>query len=73
MLYNARTCEFFGGVSLWDHDVVKAKEEIDDAEVQNADDRCSYSLEEARKNSSLSLEGSLSLDLKLFTATGLAS
>ncbi|RYP73509.1 hypothetical protein DL770_007759 [Monosporascus sp. CRB-9-2] len=72
MLYDARTSQFFGGISLWDNDVVNAKQELDEQKVQNADFTFSYSLEEARSNSSLDVEGSLSLDLKLLSATGSA-
>ncbi|KAH9231978.1 hypothetical protein K456DRAFT_1726233 [Colletotrichum gloeosporioides 23] len=72
MLYDARTSQFFGGVSLWDHSVVNAKQELNEAQVQNADFVLSHSLEEARTNCSLDAEGSLSLDLKLFSATGSA-
>ncbi|KAJ3962386.1 hypothetical protein N0V92_000863 [Colletotrichum tropicale] len=72
MLYDARTSQFFGGVSLWDHSVVNAKQELNEAQVQNADFILSHSLEEARTNYSLDAEGSLSLDLKLFSATGSA-
>ncbi|KAK4194626.1 hypothetical protein QBC40DRAFT_318891 [Triangularia verruculosa] len=73
MLYDARNGRFFADISLWDHGVVNAKEVVDNVKVQNAEYRYSYSLEEARKNSSLSLEDSLSLDLKLVTAKGSAS
>ncbi|KAI2624052.1 hypothetical protein GGS21DRAFT_325573 [Xylaria nigripes] len=72
MLYNARTSQFFGGLSLWDNTVVNAKQELDEKTVQNADFYYSYSLEEARKNNYLDVEGSLGLDLKLFSATGSA-
>ncbi|KXH68319.1 hypothetical protein CSAL01_01783 [Colletotrichum salicis] len=72
MMYDARTSEFFSGISLWDDSDVNPNEEVDDNQVQNAEFRFSESLEESRKNSSLGLEGSLSLDLQLVTATGAA-
>jgi len=72
MLYDVRASQFFGGVSLWSNEVVNAKQELDENKVQNADFNFSYSLEEARSNSSLNIEGSLSLDLKMFSATGSA-
>ncbi|KAF3206843.1 hypothetical protein TWF192_003049 [Orbilia oligospora] len=72
MLYNARSSQFFAGISLWDSAVVNPKQELDDGKVQNADFKVSYSLEEARRNSSLDAEGLLSLDLGIFSATGSA-
>src|SRR6266699_5204382 len=48
MLYDVRTGQFFGGMSLWDNDVVNAKQTLDDRVVQNAEFTYSYSLEEAR-------------------------
>lgn len=65
MLYDVRTSQFFAGVSLWNNDVVNAKQELDEQKVQNADYNFSYSLEEALSNSSLNVEGSLSLDLNI--------
>ncbi|KAK6361036.1 hypothetical protein TWF730_007151 [Orbilia blumenaviensis] len=72
MLYDVRTSNFFAGLSLWKNDVVNAKQNIDDEKIQNADFEFSYSLEESRKKSSLNVEGSLSLDLKILSATGSA-
>ncbi|KAG4218218.1 hypothetical protein PC116_g33302, partial [Phytophthora cactorum] len=72
MLYDARTMQFFAGVSLWDDDVVNKVQEKKEDKLQNTDYSLSYSLQEARNNSSLDVEGSLSLDLKLFSATGSA-
>ncbi|KAM0330220.1 hypothetical protein ACHAQA_004395 [Verticillium albo-atrum] len=72
MLYDVRTAQFFGGVSLWNNDIVNAKQELDDNKIQNAEFKFSSSLEESRSNNSLNVEGSLSLDLKIFSATGSA-
>ncbi|RYO92050.1 hypothetical protein DL763_004806 [Monosporascus cannonballus] len=72
MLYDVRTSQFFSGISLWNNDDVNAEQELDEQKVQNADFNFSYSLKEARSNSSLNVKGSLSLDLKLFSATGSA-
>ncbi|KAK6523032.1 hypothetical protein TWF281_002454 [Arthrobotrys megalospora] len=72
MLYNACSSQFFAGVSLWDNDVVNANQKLDEEKVLCTDFDFSCSLEEARKNSALDVEGSLSLDLKLFSATGSA-
>ncbi|KAI3011067.1 hypothetical protein CBS147346_1268 [Aspergillus niger] len=72
MLYDAYHSQFFAGVSLWKDSVVNVKQELDEAKIQNAEFVYSHSLEEARNNSSLDAEGSLSLDLKLFSATGSA-
>lgn len=73
MLYNARTGEVFSGVSLWDNVTVNQNQALDDHTVQNAEFSYSFSLEEARKNAALGLEGSLSLDLKIIDATGSAT
>ncbi|KAH8728828.1 hypothetical protein GQ44DRAFT_757223 [Phaeosphaeriaceae sp. PMI808] len=59
VLYDARTSQFFGVLSLWKHDIVNAKQYS-----------FSYSIEEARSNSDL--KGSISLDLKLFSTTSSA-
>jgi hypothetical protein len=72
MLYDVRTAQFFGGVSLWNNDVVNAKQTLDDNEVQNAEFTCSYSLDEARNHVALDVEGSLSLDLGIIKAIGSA-
>ncbi|QPC72255.1 hypothetical protein HYE68_003007 [Fusarium pseudograminearum] len=72
MLYNARTSELFAGISLWDNDVVNAKQTKDENRVQNAEFSFSTSIEDSRKNSSLDVEGSLTLDLKMVQATGSA-
>ncbi|KAK6512522.1 hypothetical protein TWF481_001406 [Arthrobotrys musiformis] len=72
MLYDARSSQFFAGISPWDNAFVNAKQELDEVRVQNGDFDFWYSLEDARKGSSLDLEGSLNLDLKILTATGSA-
>ncbi|WKT40267.1 hypothetical protein QSH57_005073 [Fusarium oxysporum f. sp. vasinfectum] len=72
MLYNVRTSELFAGVSLWDNAVVNAKQTTDENKVQNAEFSYSTSIEESRKKSSLDVEGSLTLDLKMVQATGSA-
>jgi hypothetical protein len=72
MLYDVRTAQFFSGVSLWNNDVVNAKQTLDDHEVQNAEFTCSYSLDEARNHVALDVEGSLSLDLGIIKAIGSA-
>ncbi|KAK2741696.1 neoverrucotoxin subunit beta-like protein [Colletotrichum kahawae] len=72
MLYDVRTSRFYGGVSLWDNSVVNAKQELDEAQVQNADFVLSDSLEQARESVYLDTEGSLNLDLKLCSAIGSA-
>ncbi|KAK1490764.1 hypothetical protein CCUS01_14359 [Colletotrichum cuscutae] len=72
MMYDARTSQFFSGISLWDNSIVNPTAEIDTKQLQGAEFHFSESLEESRKNSSLGLEGSLGLDLQLVTATGAA-
>ncbi|KAF4773552.1 hypothetical protein HER10_EVM0001731 [Colletotrichum scovillei] len=72
MMYDARTSQFFSGISLWDNSTVNPTAEIDTKQLQGAEFHFSESLEESRKNSSLGLEGSLGLDLQLVTATGAA-
>ncbi|KAJ1323456.1 Down syndrome cell adhesion molecule-like protein 1 [Microdochium nivale] len=71
MLYDVRKSQFFGGVSLWCNDDVNPVQPPDEL-IQNADYKFSYSIEEARKNCLLDVEGSLSLDLKILSATGSA-
>ncbi|KAK7743328.1 hypothetical protein SLS62_010651 [Diatrype stigma] len=72
MLYDARTMQFFAGVSLWDNTVVNEHQELKADKLQNSHYSLSYSLQEARNNNALNIEGSLGLDLKLFSATGAA-
>ncbi|OTA99812.1 hypothetical protein M426DRAFT_16044 [Hypoxylon sp. CI-4A] len=64
--------QFFAGISLWDNKVVNENQELEHDRLQNSQFSPSYSLQEARNNNSLNLEGSLRLDLKLFSATGSA-
>ena len=72
MLYDVRTAQFFGGFSLWNNNVVNAKQTLDERTVQNADFTSSCSLDEARNHVALDIESSLSLDLGLIKATGSA-
>ncbi|KAK0512138.1 hypothetical protein JMJ35_005266 [Cladonia borealis] len=72
MLYDVRTAQFFGGLSLWNNNVVNAEQTLDEHAVQNADFTYSYSLDEARNHVTLDVESSLSLDLGLIKATGSA-
>lgn len=72
MLYDARSMQFYAGVSLWDDEVVNKHQELEEGKVQDSQYSLSYSLQEARKNSSLDIEASLGLDLKLFSASGSA-
>ncbi|KAK0710201.1 hypothetical protein B0T26DRAFT_755299 [Lasiosphaeria miniovina] len=51
---------------------VNARQTLDDHVVQNAEFAFTYSLEEARGNAALDVEGSLSLDLDIINATGSA-
>lgn len=71
-LYDARTRSFFSGISLWDSASFADKEKANENQVQNADYYFTYSLDEARKKNLLDIEGSLSLDLKAFSASGSA-
>ncbi|KAG9496544.1 hypothetical protein J7337_011320 [Fusarium musae] len=71
-LYDARTRSFFSGMSLWDSESMAEKEQTNENQVQNADYYFTYSLDEARKENLLDIEGSLSLDLKMFSASGSA-
>ena len=71
-LYDVRSLQFFGGISLWKDSEVNAVQQKDDNKVQNAEYRFTYSLDEARNDNSLNIEGSLALDLKMFSAEGSA-
>ena len=71
-LYDVRSSQFFGGMSLWKNSEVNAVQKTDDIKVQNAEYRFTYSLDEARNDNSLDVEGSLALDLKMFSAEGSA-
>ena len=71
-LYDVRSSQFFGGISLWKDSDVNAVQQADDKKVQNAEYRFTYSLDEARNDNSLSIEASLALDLKMFSAEGSA-
>src|ERR1700759_2131712 len=44
MLYDVRTAQFFSGVSLWNNEVVNAKQELDEQSVQNAEFTYAFSL-----------------------------
>lgn len=72
MLYDVRSQQFFGGISLWKDSEVNAVQAVDEKKVQNAEYRFTYSLDEARADNSLNIEGSLALDLKAFSAEGSA-
>ncbi len=72
MLWDARTGEVFGGISLWKDSDVNATQEIEEGKVQHAAYAYSLSLDEARKNSGIDAEGALSLDLGIIEATGAA-
>jgi hypothetical protein len=72
MLYDVRSQQFFGGISLWKDSEVNAAQATADNKVQNAEYRFTYSLDEARSDNSLNIEGSLALDLKAFSAEGSA-
>jgi hypothetical protein len=72
MLWDARTGEVFGGISLWKDSDANAAQEIEEGKVQGAAYAYSLSLDEARKNSGLDAEGSLSLDLGIIEAKGTA-
>ncbi|KAI4238684.1 MAG: hypothetical protein LQ349_000927 [Xanthoria aureola] len=67
MLYDVRSQQFFGDISLWKDYDVNAVQAKDDTEY-----RYTYSLDEARNDSSLNVEVSLALDLKVFSAEGSA-
>lgn len=71
-LYDVRSRQFFAGISLWKDSEVNAIQATDDKKVQNADYRFTYSIDEARTDNSLNIEGSLALDLKAFSAEGSA-
>ncbi|KAI2471704.1 hypothetical protein F4781DRAFT_386374 [Annulohypoxylon bovei var. microspora] len=72
MLYDVRNAQFFDGVSLWDNEMVNAKQTLDDHAVQNAEFTYSTSLDQARSHVSLDAESSLNLDLGMINATGSA-
>ncbi len=72
MLYDVRTGQFFSGISPWNNEVVNAKQELDEQSVQNAEFTYAFSLEEARKQAGLNVEGGLGLDLGMIKATGSA-
>ncbi len=72
MLWDARTNEVFGGISLWKDSDVNAAQEIEEGKVQGAAYAYSLSLDETRKNSGLDAEGALSLDLGIIEAKGAA-
>jgi len=72
MLYDIRAAQSFGGLSLWNKDVVNAKQTLEDQAVQNAEFTYSYSLDEARDHVALDVEGSLSLDIGIINAIGAA-
>lgn len=56
MLYDVRSSQFFAGVSLCNNDVVNANQKLDEDKTQDAKYELSYSLEEARKNTSLNID-----------------
>lgn len=72
MLYDVRTAQFFGGVSLWDDKIVNVKQALDEYTVQNGEFTYSFSLDEARKHATLDVEGALVLDLGMVKAIGSA-
>ncbi|KAL2148627.1 hypothetical protein VTH82DRAFT_2181 [Thermothelomyces myriococcoides] len=72
MLYDARSSQLYAGLSLWDSKDVNTIEEIDENKVQDTKYEYSFSIDEAREKSSLDVEGSLSLDLKILSVTGSA-
>jgi len=72
MLWDARTCQVFGGISLWKDSDVNAEQEIEEGKVQQADYAYLLSLDDARKNSGLDAEGALSLSLGIIEAKGAA-
>ena len=72
MLYDSRTTQFFGGVSLWDHEIVNARQALDEHTLQNGEFTYSTSLDEARNQAALDVEGALGLDIGLFQAVGSA-
>ncbi len=72
MLYDLRTAQFFGGVSLWDNEIVNARQTLEEHTLQNGEFTYSTSLEEARNQAALDIEGALGLDLGMFKAAGSA-
>ncbi len=72
MLYDSRTAQFFGGVSLWDNEIVNARQTLEEHTLQNGEFTYSTSLEEARNQAALDVEGALGLDLGMFKAAGSA-
>lgn len=72
MLWDARTGDVFGGLSLWKDSDINAAQEIEEGKVQGAAYAYSLSLDEARKNTGLDAEASLSLDLGIIEAKGAA-
>ncbi|KAK0744640.1 hypothetical protein B0T21DRAFT_358105 [Apiosordaria backusii] len=73
MLYDARTARLHTGLSLWDDAVVNKRQALGDSAVQNAEFKYSFSLQEARNNAGLDIEGGLNLDLGVIKAVGSAS
>jgi GTP-binding protein EngB required for normal cell division len=72
MLYDVRTAQFFGGMSLWTNDMIDRLQTLDDHTAQDAGFTYSYSLEEARSHMALNVESSLSRELGIIKATGSA-
>ena len=72
MLYDSRTTQFFGGVSLWDNEIVNTRQTLEEHTLQNGEFTYSTSLDEARNQAALDVEGALGLDLSMFKAAGSA-
>ncbi len=72
MLHDVRSGQFFAGLSLWDNDVINAKQQVEDQQVQDADFTYTTSLNDARVRADLDVEGCLNLDLGITKATGWA-
>ncbi|KAK4235960.1 hypothetical protein C8A03DRAFT_36177 [Achaetomium macrosporum] len=72
MLHDVRSGQFFAGLSLWDNNVINAKQQVEVQQVQDADFTYTTSLDDARVWADLDLEGCLNLDLGITKATGWA-
>ncbi|KAK4145847.1 uncharacterized protein C8A04DRAFT_10268 [Dichotomopilus funicola] len=72
MLHDVRSGQFFAGLSLWDNNVINAKQQVEGQQVQDPDFTYTTSLDDARVWAGLDLEGCLNLDLGITKATGWA-
>lgn len=71
MLFDARSSQFYSGLSLWDNaDINYEDVKINNQTIQDSSFMFSYSLKDARDQVGLNVEGSLALDLGIISAEG---